>query len=185
MQSAVKKTLKHPKANENTRTSFQNKIKRYTGYGRPIVYLDESGFATDMPRKRGHSQKGTRCYGVHNWHEKGRINVIGALLGKLLLTASLFTGSINSDVFYAWLVKDLLPKLPAHSVIVMDNARFHKRSDMIEAIEEQGHTLEYLPSYSPDLNPIERKWAEAKAIRRKYHCSIEDLFLEHLHYVNL
>ncbi|WP_282435598.1 transposase [Piscirickettsia salmonis] len=45
----------------------------------------------------------------------------------------------NSDVFYAWLVKDLLPKLPAHSVIVMDNARFHKRSDMIEAIEEQGH----------------------------------------------
>ncbi|WP_416430684.1 transposase [Piscirickettsia salmonis] len=65
-------------------------------------------------------------------------------------------------MFYAWLVKDLLPKLPAHSVIVMDNARFHKRSDMIEAIEEQGHTLEYLPSYSPDLNPIERKWAEAK-----------------------
>ncbi|WP_155079971.1 hypothetical protein [Piscirickettsia salmonis] len=46
MQSAVKKTLKHPKANENTRTSFQNKIKRYAGYGRPIVYLDESGFAT-------------------------------------------------------------------------------------------------------------------------------------------
>ncbi|QGP55189.1 hypothetical protein PsalMR5_02632 [Piscirickettsia salmonis] len=43
MQSAVKKTLKHPKANENTRTSFQNKIKRYAGYGRPIVYLDESG----------------------------------------------------------------------------------------------------------------------------------------------
>ncbi|QGP57754.1 hypothetical protein PsalBI1_00298 [Piscirickettsia salmonis] len=42
-------------------------------------------------------------------------------------------------MFYAWLVKDLLPKLPAHSVIVMDNARFHKRSDMIEAIEEQGH----------------------------------------------
>ncbi|WP_348983415.1 transposase [Piscirickettsia salmonis] len=45
-------------------------------------------------------------------------------------------------------------------------------------------TKSYLPSYSPDLNPIERKWAEAKAIRRKYRCSIEDLFLEHLHYVN-
>ncbi|WP_230388793.1 transposase [Piscirickettsia salmonis] len=32
-------------------------------------------------------------------------------------------------MFYAWLVKDLLPKLPAHSVIVMDNARFHKRCE--------------------------------------------------------
>ncbi|MDP3010106.1 MAG: transposase, partial [Methylococcales bacterium] len=27
--------------------------------------------------------------------------------------------------------------------------------------------LEYLPPYSPDINPIEKKWAQAKAIRRQ------------------
>ncbi|APS55993.1 transposase [Piscirickettsia salmonis] len=59
------------------------------------------------------------------------------------------------------------------------------RRKVFKLKEKKGHTIDYLPSYSPDLNPIERKWAEAKAIRRKYHCSIEDLFLEHLHYVNL
>ena len=79
-----------------------------------IVYLDESGFTTDMPRPRGYSQEGKRCYGTHDWHAKGCINAIGALLGALLLTVSLFTGSINSDVFYAWLTEDLLPTVLTH-----------------------------------------------------------------------
>jgi transposase len=58
----------------------------------------------------------------------------------------------------------------------MDNAAFHKNKDMQEEIKEAGHTLEYLPSYSPDLNPIEQKWAQAKAIRKKQQCGINDLF---------
>jgi transposase len=57
----------------------------------------------------------------------------------------------------------------------MDNATFHKRKKMIELIEK-GHILEYLPPYSPDLNPIEKKWAQAKAIRRQQNCSIDNLF---------
>jgi transposase len=38
-----------------------------------------------------------------------------------------------------------------------------------------GHTLEYLPSYSPDFNHIEPKWVQAKAIRKE-GCSIEQFF---------
>jgi transposase len=33
-----------------------------------------------------------------------------------------------------------------------------------------------LPPYSPQLNPIEDKWAQAKAIRKQQLCSISDLF---------
>lgn len=47
-------------------------------------------------------------------------------------------------------------------------------------ITANGHILEYLPTYSPDLNPIEHKWAEAKAIRRKIQCSIDELFAQHI-----
>ncbi|WP_392390566.1 hypothetical protein [Nitrosomonas communis] len=39
-----------------------------------------------------------------------------------------------------------------------------------------GHTLEYPPSYSPDLNDIEPKWAQAKAIIKKEDCPIGLLF---------
>ena len=58
----------------------------------------------------------------------------------------------------------------------MDNATFHKRADMIEAIKAHGCILEFLPPYSPDLNPIEHKWAQVKSIRRKTQCSVDELF---------
>jgi uncharacterized protein involved in type VI secretion and phage assembly len=36
--------------------------------------------------------------------------------------------------------------------------------------------LDYLPAYSPDLNPLEHQWAQAKAIRKQKDCSVEELF---------
>ena len=58
----------------------------------------------------------------------------------------------------------------------MDNASFHKRSDIKQAILAAGHILEYLPPYSPDLNPIEHKWAQSKAIRKQKNYTVEKLF---------
>jgi transposase len=60
----------------------------------------------------------------------------------------------------------MLPKLPGKSIIVMDNATFHKRQDTQQSIPNAGHILEYLPAYSPNLNPIKQKWAHAKALRK-------------------
>lgn len=132
-----------------------------------------------MPRSCGYAPIGERCSGVHNWQARGRTNAVGALLGKDLLTVTLFGSAINSDVFNAWIRQDLLPKLPENSVIVMDNASFHKRHDIQEALKAEGHILEYMPVYSPDLNPIEHKWAQAKALRRKHRCSVDELFRDY------
>ena len=60
------KTLQHPKTNQQARINFQQKIKAYQQAGNPIVYLDESGFAQDMPRTHGYSKKGTSCYGTQD-----------------------------------------------------------------------------------------------------------------------
>ena len=140
------------------------------------MYVDESGFEEDMPRVRGYAKKGQRCYDTKDWHARKRTNAIGAIIGFSLINVCLFETNINSDIFFAWLTLQLLPELKVGSVIVLDNATFHKRKDMIQAIEDKGMILEYLPTYSPDLNPIERKWAQAKAIRKRYKCSIDDLF---------
>ncbi|PCS23602.1 hypothetical protein BTN49_0571 [Candidatus Enterovibrio escicola] len=64
----------------------------------------------------------------------------------------------------------------------MDNTSFHKCSDTLEV---RGCTLDRLPPYSPDLNPIEHKWAEVKSIRRKERCSIDELSYQHVDYANL
>jgi transposase len=140
------------------------------------VFLDESGFTHHMPRTHGYSVKGLRSFGTYDWNAKKRTNVIGALIDCSLLTVSLFQTTINTLVFNEWIITDLLPKLPPQSVVVLDNATFHKGREMQEAIASEGHSLLYLPAYSPDLNPIEKKWAQAKSLRRKLQCPIDVLF---------
>lgn len=162
------------------RFTFCQKIEELEKDGKTIVYIDESGFAHDMPRTHGYSVKGQRCYGKHDWGAKGRTNAIGALIGSTLVAVGLLSGSVNTDVFTTWVDKILLPNIPERSIVVMDNASFHKGKDMQNMIEESGHTLLYLPPYSPDLNPIEKKWAQAKKIRRKTGCSIDQLFISFL-----
>jgi transposase len=56
----------------------------------------------------------------------------------------------------------------------MDNASIHKRQDIQDEIKNSGHILEFLPAYSPDLNPIEHIWGNMKAFRRKKNLSITD-----------
>ena len=168
--------MSHPKANEEKRQVFIEKINGYQESGKTIVFVDESGYANNMPRRNGYAPIGERCFGKHNWNEKGRTNVIGAIIGFCLITVFMISGTVNSNVFLAWVEQDLLPKLPANCVIVMDNASFHKRLDIQQAITNAGHIIEYLPAYSPDLNPIERKWAQTKAIRRREQCDVDHLF---------
>lgn len=133
-----------------------------------------------MPRTHGYAQRGKRCYGTHDWGAKGRTNAIGALIAGMLLTVVLLTGTVNTQIFTCWVREDLLPKLPPNSVIVMDNASFHKGEEMQQLIADAGHELLYLPPYSPDLNHIEPKWAQAKKIRQTKQCSIDDLFKHHI-----
>ena len=132
-----------------------------------------------MPRIRGYAPRGERCYGRQDWQAKGRTNVIGALIKGMLSAVCLCLFNIDSEVFHTWVVKSLLPSVLEPSVLVMDNASFHQRRDTQDAILQAGHILEYLPPYSPDLNPIEHKWAQAKAIRRKHRCSVEEIFQHH------
>lgn len=139
--------------------------------------MDESGFSVDAPRENGYSPRGKKCYAGKDWHAKGRVNAIGAIMDFKLLNVCLFDNNIDADTFYAWLTGELLPVIPRNSVIVLDNAAFHKRDDALLAVLEQGHTLEFLPAYSPDLNPIEKKWAQAKSIRRKFGYTPQELFI--------
>jgi len=68
-------------------------------------------------------------------------------------------------MFFTMGKKVLIQACLKNSVLVMDNASFRKRQDIIELIENKGHMLCLLPPYSPCLNPIEKKWAYLKSIR--------------------
>lgn len=159
---------------------YDEQITSCKELGYPIVYIDESGFIKDALRTHGYQAKGSRCQGVHDWQGKTVVQAIGALLEGSLLTVFLIAGMVNGAVFKAWLAQDLLPKLTTSCVVVMDNATFHKVDGISELIEKAGHQLLYLPPYSPDLNPIEKKWAQVKALRNKLRTNdIDALFKDY------
>ena len=63
-------------------------------------------------------------------------------------------------------VEGLLPRMNEfplpNSVLVIDNASIHKVEGIREMVEDRGARLVYLPSYSPDFNPIELAFSTIK-----------------------
>ena len=70
---------------------------------------------------------------------------------------------MNGELFLAWVQQGLVPGLQPDDVVIMDNLSTHKVAGVREAIASAGARLEYLPPYSPDLNPIENLWSKVKA----------------------
>jgi transposase len=74
----------------------------------------------------------------------------------------LFDGSMDGELFLAWVKQGLVPALQPDDVVILDNLSTHKVAGVREAIAGAGARLEYLPPYSPDFNPIENLWSKVK-----------------------
>ena len=73
---------------------------------------------------------------------------------------------MDSSLFESWFEKQLLPALPPDTVVVMDNASFHRKAQLIPVAQKYGFRVIFLPPYSPELNPIENFWAWLKRYLR-------------------
>ncbi len=92
---------------------------------------------------------------------------IGALRQDGLVAPCAFDGPINGEKFRAWVEQFLVPELKQGDIVILDNLPSHKVEGVRTAIENAKARLLYLPSYSPDLNPIEQWFAKLKALLRK------------------
>ena len=61
----------------------------------------------------------------------------------------------------------LLPVLHPGQLVVMDNLNIHKSQRVRQLIERAGCRVWFLPTYSPDLNPIEKAWSKLKEYLRR------------------
>lgn len=135
-------------------------------YGREnIIYVDESGFKKYSCRRHGWTRRGQIIYGDVSGNNRKATNLIMAQREGRWLAPETFDGTCNALRFNEWLEHKLIPLLSNKSVIVIDNAAFHKKKQIATILKKRGHLLLPLPPYSPDFNPIENSFGTIKKIR--------------------
>ena len=131
-----------------------------------------------MIRLCGRSQRGQRLVDKTPHGHWKTSTLIAGLRSDGVVAPVVFEGPINGLSFRAYLEQALVQVLRPGDIVVMDNLSSHKVAGVREAIEAAGATVRYLPSYSPDLNPIEMIFAKLKALLRKIAARTKDALSE-------
>lgn len=132
-----------------------------------LVFIDETGTATDMARTRGRGPKGERVLGRVPYGHWKTTTFIAGLRTTGLIAPFVIDRPTDRDVFLTYVARCLVPELRPGDIVVMDNLPAHKVDGVCRMIEATGARLLYLPAYSPDLNPIEMAFSKLKALLRK------------------
>ena len=144
-----------------------------------LVFIDESAVLTSMARRYGRSPRGQRATAKVPFGNWKRLSVLSALDSEGVLATMSIDDATDGAIFAAYLEQVLLPVLRERkpdAVLVMDNLRPHKTPEVRAVLGGSGFPYRYLPSYSPDLSPIEPGWAKVKSyLRRVAARSVEAL----------
>jgi hypothetical protein len=123
---------------------------------RRLVFIDESGFNTSMTRLRSRAPRGERAYGkVPRNRGKNQTLIASISLEGGMGEAISIEGATDAEVFETYVRDFLAPSLKAGQVVVLDGLGAHRTERVKKLIEARGCDLVFMPSYSPDLNPIE------------------------------
>ena len=143
-----------------------------------LVFVDEMGTNTSLSAVYAWAPKGQRA----RWsvpRNRGANTTVLLSMGVEGMGPSLTVeGATTSLVFEAYVEQVLAPSLRRGQVVVMDNLSAHKGERIRELIEERGCELVYLPSYSPDFNPIEEAFSKIKGLVRKAEARTKEALIE-------
>ena len=124
-----------------------------------LYYVDECGLDKYLYREFAYSLKGVQVIGRISGKKFKRTNVVAAKCGNRVVAPMIYDGTTDSSIFEFWFETMLLKDIPRYSIIILDNATFHRKAKLRELAEAADCEVLFLPPYSPDFNPIEKFWA--------------------------
>lgn len=164
---------------------FREKLNTYLKAGQvapellQVWFWDETGFSLRVLRRKCWTRRGNRRK-VTGQRRRGRVNVMGGLRYHDRKRLCYFVDKGNADSFFEQLVKlnefvkqewvaqgnysELYERIGPRVLVILDNASYHKRQDIIDKIEQALPNIQlcFLPTYSPDFNLIELVWHSCK-----------------------
>jgi len=132
-----------------------------------IVFLDESSINIGMTRLYGRAYGEQRVIDYVPDVRFDRLSVLSSMRLDGTLVPLTYSGTLDGTLFLTYIKECLAPTLNVGDIVIMDNASAHKVKGVVDAIEEKGAYVLWLPTYSPDLNPVEQLWSKIKSHLRK------------------
>jgi transposase len=133
-----------------------------------------------MTRLRARAPKGKRAYGKVPPNRGKNTTLIAAITLEEAMGESMpVEGATDREAFEAYVEHFLAPSLREGQVVVLDKLGAHRTQRVTELIEARGgRSLVFLPSYSPDMNPIEEAFGKIKQLVRKEGARVREALVE-------
>jgi transposase len=172
---AQKKTLGATERDEEARSAFRERLRGVDP--ERLLFVDESSTNIALVPRYARAPKGRRAFGKapRNWGTN--VTLISSITTEGMGPSMSIQGSSDTDSFGLYMRNVLAPRLRSGQIVLMDNLSGHKAGWVRDLVEQKGCQLWLLPSYSPDLNPIEEAFSKVKNLIRKAKArTLEALF---------
>src|ERR671921_1979143 len=160
-----KKTLGATERDEEARSSFRERLNDVDADR--LVFVDETSTNVALTPRYARAPRGERARGKapRNWGKN--VTLLSSITLEGMGPSMSIEGSSDTESFSPYMKEVLAPSLKSGQIVVMDNLSVHKGAWVRDLIEQRGCQLWLLPSYSPDMNPIEEAFSKAKNLIRK------------------
>jgi transposase len=129
--------------------------------------MDESGANITLVPRYGRAPRGRRCHGSQPRGHYRHLTLFAALSLTGIQAPMILEGAADREAFRVYVEQVLAPTLQPGQLVILDNLSVHKQAAMRRAIEAAGCRVLFLPTYSPDFNPIEQAFAKIKQVLRQ------------------
>jgi len=132
-----------------------------------MLFIDETGFNLHTIRNYGYSPINTPVNVMVKPRDRN-ISVMAMISSTGIMHTKLCDGACNSNFLVVFLQECLNNRLVnfKNKILIMDNVRFHKTEHVTEFLTVNNISYDFMPPYSPALNPIEEFFSALKA---RYH----------------
>jgi len=127
-----------------------------------LVYVDQTGIDQCLYREFARAPRGQKVIEKISGKKFKRTNIVAGICCGEWVAPLEYGGTTDSAWVEFWFENCLLKEIKTGSTIILDNAAFHRKSVLPDLAKRYGCEVLFLPPYSPDLNPIEKKWAWLK-----------------------
>ncbi len=171
-----KKTMGASERDEEARAAWKKRVSRLDRH--KLIFVDECGTNIGLTPLYARAPNGERAFGKAPRNKGKNTTLVAALSTKGMGAAMAIEGTTDKEIFEAYVEHFLAPTLEHGQVVIMDNLQAHKGERARELIEARGASVLFLPSYSPDLSPIEEAFSKIKAILRKARARTKGALVE-------